>query len=356
MFKRLITHKIVLPITFLSGFTLLSAIVIFWPKNKIVSPLVAQTLPNVLSETTQANEIVPSPNQSTLGVLLLGFGGAGHEGGFLTDAIQILYADFTKGTLAFILIPRDLWVKTANGKETKINAVTVDLGKPALKKLLSEITGLQIDYVVSVDFVGFQRAIGINLKGIDVDVSETLDDPWYPIPGEELNTCDKTPQEMKEVHAKYSGFELERQFGCRYKHLHFEKGTRHMEGGDALEYVRSRHGSSEGDISRGRRQQEVLTAIRKKLFSLSVLDKLPGFFSEIVKHTQTDINLEIVNYLLLALKKSQDFKVQTVNLSTTNVLTSSNSKQGSEIIIPKAGNFKWDGIREFIQREIKDGK
>ena len=161
-----------------------------------------------------------------------------------------------------------------------------------------------------------------------------------------------TLDEIKEVHIKYSGFELERQFTCRYKHLHFEKGTVHMEGGDALEYVRSRHGSNEGDISRGHRQQEVLTAMRKKLFSLEALDKLPGFFNEIVKNTQTDINIEIVTYLLPTLKKSRDFKVQTINLSTTNVLSNTNSKIGGSILVPKEGNFKWDKIREFVKEQV----
>ena len=125
-----------------------------------------------------------------------------------------------------------------------------------------------------------------------------------------------------------------------------------MEGGDALEYVRSRHGSADGDISRGKRQQEVLKAIRQKLFSLEALDKLPGFFTEIIKHTQTDISLDIIQYLLPVLKKSRDFKLVTVNLATTNVLSTATSNMGGAIIFPKEGNFKWDQIQEFINNQI----
>lgn len=363
MMKLVLEKKIAIFTTFFASFTILSSIFIFLPIPKTTSPLADASIESkVLSETSEEVEPVPSPNSSHLGILLLGYGGAGHDGGYLSDAIQILYMDFEKARINLISIPRDLWVKLPNGSEMKINAVVANAatkkaeliksGAPALKKLLFKITGVQIDYFVGIDFVGFQRAIGINLDGIEVETAETLDDPWYPIQGEELNTCNMTPEEMDEAHAKYSGFELERQFTCRYKHLIFKKGIVHMEGGDALEYVRSRHGSNEGDISRGRRQQEVLAAVRKKLFTLGALDKLPGFFNEMAKQIQTDINLEIVNYLLPALKKSREFKLQTINLSTANVLSASNSNANGFILVQKEGGFRWEEVQNYIKTQL----
>ncbi len=365
MLKKYVIHKRAILAAFAVSFILFCTLIFFViPSRKITSPL-AETIDStaVLSETSiGGTQPVPSPNQSHLGIVLFGYGGAGHDGGYLTDAIQVLYVDFEKAQINLLSIPRDLWVKLPGGNEVKINAVLsnaatskkalIETGASGLKKIVTEITGLPIDYFIGVDFVGFERAIGINLKGIEVSVAETLDDPWYPIKGEELNTCNMSPEVIKDVHAKYSGFELERQFTCRYKHLHFEKGPSHMEGGDALEYVRSRHGSADGDISRGKRQQEVLKAIRQKLFSLEALDKLPGFFTEIIKHTQTDISLDIIQYLLPVLKKSRDFKLVTVNLATTNVLSTATSNMGGAIIFPKEGNFKWDQIQEFINNQI----
>lgn len=333
---------------------------LFFPKSQIISPL--ETEPTVLAQSTAQPELLPPENFTTLGILLLGYGGAGHEGGFLTDAIQILYFDFEKAVITLISIPRDLWTKLPNGRETKINAAITSSvaskneslilsGAPTLKSILSEITGLKINYFIGIDFVGFQRAIGINLKGIDVEVGETLDDPWYPIQGEELNTCGKTPSEVAEVSAKYSGFELEKQFPCRYEYLRFTQGTRRMEGGDALKYIRSRHGSNDGDISRGRRQQEVFDAIRKKLLTLRALDNLPGFFSELAKHTQTDINLEIVKFLSPAIQKARDFKLVKINLSTINVLSPGTASNGQFILIPKSGIHNWKNVQEFISNQ-----
>ncbi len=295
----------------------------------------------------------------TVGILLLGYGGAGHDGGFLMDAIQILFLDFENKKLALISIPRDLWIRSAGG-EAKINSVLSSILKTRqdsriadnVKKLISDISGININYFIAVDFVGIQRIIGINLKGIDVQVAETLDDRWYPISGEELNTCGLTGAEIAKLTQQYSGFDLEKQFPCRYEHIHFDKGTVHMEGGDALKYIRSRHGSAQGDISRGQRQQEVLIAIAKKLFSLNALDDIPAIFDALVKNVVTDINIETAKYIGPLLVTFKDLEVKRVNLSTTNVLTQSKSGGGAAILIPKEGVGRWSKIRSFIQDQI----
>jgi anionic cell wall polymer biosynthesis LytR-Cps2A-Psr (LCP) family protein len=324
----------------------------------------SNTVNPVVVETQKLDTNGPVAEVKTLGVLLLGYGGVGHEGGYLTDAIQILYIDFDRSIIHLIAIPRDLWVKLPNGKSDKINAVLLDLsdskskdgiiktGAQGMKNLISTITGLKIDYFVATDFVGFQRAVGQVLNGVEVNVSETLDDPWYPITGEEQNLCGKTPQDVASLSAQFTGFDLEKQFSCRYKHLHFEKGVVKMQGGEALEYARSRHGSAEGDVSRGKRQQEVLSAVEKKLISLDSVKNLPEFYDTVTKHTTTDITLDIVKYLTPALQSAQNFKLDTFNISFENVLKSSTSTQGAYIMIPKAGDDKWDEVKAYVQKQI----
>lgn len=362
MKQYLLTHKLGVFLSFLAGVSL-SVTAYFLNPSLFGRP--TSPLPDVPLLTQVQNtvlDVAGLKDKKQVGVLLVGYGGAGHDGGFLTDAIQVLYLDFEKSNVALISIPRDLWVRLPNGREAKINATItssatdkknlVQSGAPAMKTVLGQITGLPIDYFIGVDFVGYQRAIGSELKGIEVSVSETLDDPWYPIEGEELNLCGKSPEEMVEVHAKYSGFELERQFECRYKHIHFDPGIHTMQGGEALEYVRSRHGSAEGDVSRGKRQQEVIAGIQKKLFSLDALKSLPGFYEAITKHTVTDVDLDVVRFLVPALEKSKDFKFTTINLSPTNVLQGSSSAAGGAILIPKEGSHKWDATQKFIAAEL----
>lgn len=297
----------------------------------------------------------------TLNILLLGYGGAGHDGGFLTDVIQIVHLDFEKSKVSLISIPRDLWVELPNGKQAKINTAftlgddpnePIDSGGQVAKQMATIVTGLPMNYFIATDFVGFKRIIGIELDGIEVQVPTTLDDPWYPIKGEELNLCGMSPEELEEVHAQYSGFELERQFECRYQQVFFEKGLNKMEGGDALAYVRSRHGSAGGDFSRSERQHALLIALRDKLLSLEALKKAPDIFSELSRHINSDVNLEVVKYLVPALTNVGSYSVSEVVLSTDNVFVNSKSPTGQFIVVPQTGDGQWQATQNFVEESI----
>ncbi len=351
-------------IFFIGGF-ILGNLPFVWPKIFPKNP----EDPNVLAVAQPVDQPLPSPDINQLTVLFLGHGGAGHDGGYLVDAIQILHVNFSEKVVALISIPRDLWVKFPNGS-AKINTALVNqnfLGKTAeqktqfykkggvtAKNIVSQITGLHVDYFVAVDFVGFERIIGQELEGIEVDVTETLDDPWYPIRGQEINPCGHSAAEIAELTAKYSGFELEKNFPCRYERVLFRAGVNKMQGGDTLKYVRSRHGSASGDISRGKRQQEVLIAIKNKLVSLNVLDNLPDIYKEIATHVQTDINLSIAEKLIPAAKNGLGYKIVKINLGPENVLTTG-VNAGAFIIIPKAGENRWSEVQQYIQEQITRG-
>ena len=363
MSRYLNSHFRALGFAFVGGFIVTSLVgyFILYQGNHI-SILTQERDSKVLADTSTEQNNSFSSNQKNLGVLFIGYGGAGHEGGYLTDAIQVVYINIEKAKVLLISLPRDLWVVSPSGGEMKINNVLIAnatnkpevilSGAPALKKVISQITGLKMDYIIAVDFVGFQRAVGLNFDGLDVDVGEALDDPWYPIKGKELDLCSMSPDEIKYAHEKYSGFELERQFTCRYKQLHFEKGKVQMEGEQALEYVRSRHGSGEGDISRGKRQQEVLLALKKVLISLDNLNKIPDFFGEISKNISTDLDLTIIEHILPILRKAEDFDIVRQNLSPVNILVTAKSPQGAFILIPKAGNNNWNEVHSYIGTQL----
>src|SRR3954454_4596122 len=50
-------------------------------------------------------------------ILLLGLAGPGHDGPYLTDALQVLSFDARDNTATIISVPRDLWVKLPVYKE-----------------------------------------------------------------------------------------------------------------------------------------------------------------------------------------------------------------------------------------------
>ncbi len=335
-------------------------------KNKIVgaSSVLGSTNkldPAKAAEFSQEKIDQIREEKKSLGILLLGYGGPGHQGGMLTDVIQLLYFDFEKTTVSMISIPRDLWVELPNGKQGKMNKAftmgddsqkLINSGGQVSKEMAELIIALPVDYFFALDFVGFQRLIGEVLKGIDVKVVNTLDDPWYPIKGEELNPCGYSPEEIAELTNKSSGFELEKQFECRYEHVYFKPGVVEMHGGDALKFVRSRHGSSAGDFSRSQRQQAVLVGVLKKLLSLDGLKKAPEFFKQASYTFSTDFDLEIIEHLLPAFENIGKFEQKSIILSTENVFVSSKSSSGQFILIPKAGVNNWKEVHQFLQNKL----
>jgi LCP family protein required for cell wall assembly len=116
-----------------------------------------------------------------------------------------------------------------HGKD-KINAAFAYGGAPLLVQTLQGLVGVPIDHVAIVGFDGFQRmtdAVG----GVTLYVEE----------------------------ASNSGGVV------------FTKGYQHVNGAAALAFVRERHQLSEGDISRGRRQQAFIKALLLKALSREVL-------------------------------------------------------------------------------------
>lgn len=302
---------------------------------------------------------VQEEDKKTLNVLLAGYGGAGHQGGYLSDVIQVVHFNFEKKQIHFISIPRDLYLVNKDQKGYKVNALMsagmnngggVEAGLELMQKSIGQIIGLPIKYFVGIDFVSFKRVIGYELNSIEVNVSQTLEDAWYPIEGAQLDPCGYSPEEIANLTATYSGFELESKFACRYEHLLYKQGKVKMEGHDALAYVRSRHSSS--DYDRSRRQVEVLTAIRDKLFTLEALKKIPKFYEAFSKHVTTNLDLESAKYLAPLLANTNEFEVKTINLTPENVLQSSKSNEGAFIVVPKAGMNNWSQVQAFIREQI----
>ncbi len=362
------THSYTLAAALLS-FTLSLIASLFFFKTKIhpTNPQ-ARASASTITLPSQKPTLPPPEDISTLGIVLLGYGGAGHQGGFLTDVILFMHLDFDTSTLSLISLPRDLWYTFPDGVPRKLNtAFTLNSpaaaypnqdidsskahsGAESVKQAVATITGLNTDYFAAIDFLGFKLAIE-ELGGIDVNVESTLDDSWYPIRGRELELCDHTPQEVTDLSNTLSGFELEKQFPCRYEHLHFDPGIATMDGDTALKFSRSRHGSS--DFDRSRRQQALILAIADKLFSLNALNNIPDFFSNLTHSIHSDIDVKTLTTLSPLLINLLDFRLVRINLSIQNVLQTSKSSAGAFILVPKDNPNSWDSIHSFIHQQLR---
>jgi anionic cell wall polymer biosynthesis LytR-Cps2A-Psr (LCP) family protein len=191
------------------------------------------------------------------------------------------------------------------------------------------------------------------LGGLIVNSPHAFDDYFYPVRGRELELCDKTPEEVTRLSATLSGFQLEKQFPCRYEHLSFKAGEQKMAGEIVLKFVRSRHSDQYGnDFARAERQQAVLIALKDKLLSLKALENLPNLFPQLAKLIKTDFDLAAAQTLAKLIIDPARYQVTKLVLSDENAFNPAKSTDGQFILIPKAGADAWSAIHQLITTSL----
>jgi polyisoprenyl-teichoic acid--peptidoglycan teichoic acid transferase len=202
-------------------------------------------------------------------ILLLGTDSApvrGRAGLRHSDSIMLVRTDPSHHRVAYLSIPRDLYVPVHGLGQAKINAAYQAGGAPLAIRTIREYTGLKINHVVIVDFSKFEDLIDAE-GGIDVNVPAPI---------------------------------LSNRFDCPYKAKRcqswdgwrFAKGKQHMDGHRALIYSRIRENRlnpRETDFTRAARQQDVMQAATAKLTSPGVLMRLPFKGDSLLKPLTTDL-------------------------------------------------------------------
>lgn len=213
------------------------------------------TVRSLLSLLRSPSSILQGEAEDHITILLLGMGGEGHEGPLLTDTILVASIQPSTKHATLVSIPRDLLIPLPNGGFEKVNAINAyaerddGAGATAVRDALAQVLDLRIPYHVRVDFRGFAGLIDA-VGGITMDVERTIDDPQYPIPGQESAPWTE-----------------------RFERLVIPAGRQHMDGALALKYVRSRHaiGVEGSDFARVRRQQRLLVAVRDRVLGRGFL-------------------------------------------------------------------------------------
>lgn len=279
--------------------------------------------PPIPTEDPKDPNPMPEKEADRLDFLLLGIRGDDQksietEGGLLTDTILIASINKTTGQTALISIPRDLSIDmtvfSAKGVAVQVSGkinqayergLAKSDGLGVAQKVFSKISGVYIDQVVMFDFNAFQNIVE-ELGGIDVYLT----------------------QPFKETS----------QWGYEFA---LPAGNNHLDGQQALYYVRSRFSSS--DFDRSRRQQQVIVAIKNKALSLGLL-KDPNTIINLYKTMRSDIRTtlqiwDISDLIKLANSFDSKNKVKNFSLTTDNLLYETKTPKGEYILLPKGDNF-----------------
>lgn len=310
-------------------------------------------------------------------ILLLGYGGGGHDGGQLTDTVMLLYIIPQSKQIFLIAIPRDTWVALPTTTDTltnwKINAAypiglddrtyphkpaeyTGEAGGGRLAKhTVQMVTGIPVDAFIAVDFAGFLKAVDA-LGGITVQVERTFDDELYPIEELKNDSCGRSEEDIAAITATMSATQIEsnRMFPCRYETLHFEAGQVTMDSEMALKFARSRHSPQDGgDFNRAARQKQVLLAIRKKVLAVDFFPKILPLVSQLSYNMRTDIASEKMQEFLKYHDDLSTYSVTSIALTTQNVLKQGYSSNGQFVLLPQAGENNWQETHQWIAGQIR---
>ncbi len=180
-----------------------------------------------------------------------------------SDTIILMHIQADHKHAYLISIPRDLYVPIPGHGRDKINAAFAYGGLPLVIRSIEGFTEVHIDHIALIDFAGFQ-AVTDALGGVDMYIEQSI----------------------TSIHKPFRKF---------------TKGMNHLNGAEALDYIRQRYQFSDGDISRARHQQQFLKAVMDKAASSGTLGnpaKLNAFLQAVTKAMTVDKDFSLTDMAL----------------------------------------------------------
>ncbi|GAB3615859.1 hypothetical protein GCM10027416_04160 [Okibacterium endophyticum] len=233
------------------------------------------------------------------------FGDAETESGVLNDVTMLLHISEDHDSATVVSFPRDLFVSIpscpkpdggsySSMSSQKINT-TLSYGGLACTVLTVEsLTGLDIPFAAEVQFSGV-IALSNAIGGVDVCVAEPIADP--------------------------------------YTNLYLDAGTHNLQGLDALQFLRTRHGVGDGsDLGRISNQQVFLSALMREMQSAETLTdptKLYGIAKAAASNMTLSTSLSSINTMVSIAMALKDIPLENiVFVQYPNAYGTSNGESG----------------------------
>jgi LCP family protein required for cell wall assembly len=289
-------------------------------------------------------QIPPWDGKERLNILLVGADQRPGQGTFNTDTLIVVSIDPKTNQVTMFSLPRDtVDVPIPEGPargvfgsvySNKINAWWTNIrlrddlfpgtrktrGFNGLKAILGNLYGLDIKYFVEVNFDGFKKIVDV-MGGVTVNVQVPVSDDRYPAAEGTL------------------------------RRLYIPSGIRHMDGGEALRYARSRHGSN--DFDRGARQQRILLSLREQADPQALIPRLPDLIQALKSAVSTDIPRDQLAPLLGLASKIDTKDIQSYVFSPPYYGTESLFSPRGYIIEPNISRIR-GAVRDAFSADPPD--
>jgi LCP family protein required for cell wall assembly len=241
-----------------------------------------------------------------LDVLVLGVDrrpDAGEDSSTRSDTMMLVRVVPASGEVKLLSVPRDLYVEVEEGKKDRINSAFAYGGIDQARSVMEDLTGVEIDNYVIVDFKGFEKVIDA-IGGVRVDVgSGVFPEQW-----------------------------------------NMGEGMEHLNGYKALKYARYR-GTPQADLDRIDHQQKLLAALRRQALRWNTVTKLPGAIKVANENVDTDLGVMQVIPLARALVfNGKDTRMETAELQGHPMSLS----DGAQVLLPN------DKVNENILEDFRD--
>lgn len=228
----------------------------------------------------------------------------GRAQGNRSDTIMVLHLADDRSGAQIMSIPRDLWVAIEGHGEGKINSAMSYGGLPLATQTVSELIDAPIHHVAIIDFAGFQ-ALTDSVGGVDVQTEQAFESNGHS----------------------------------------FSEGTNHVNGEEALSFVRARKNFSDGDLQRGRNQQAFLKGLVEKIVSADTLsspNKVSGLVRDFSPYMTVDDGLTSAKIASMAYEM-RDVRAADFQFFSAPVGDAGRSADGQSILM----------VDEDAQKEVQ---
>ncbi|WP_206816943.1 LCP family protein [Chroococcus sp. FPU101] len=174
-----------------------------------------------------------------------------------SDTMLLIRIDPQDHSVKMLSIPRDSRVKIPSVGYTKINDANVEGGPALAAEVVSDtLDGVNVDRYVRITTEAFKQLVDL-VGGVEVNVP----------------------------------FAMSYQDVTQKLDIHLEPGVQTLNGDQAEQFARYRN-TKYGDIGRVQRQQVLLKALQKRLFSPAILPKLPQAIAILQEHIDTNLSID----------------------------------------------------------------
>ncbi|MDP7420219.1 MAG: LCP family protein, partial [bacterium] len=202
-------------------------------------------------------------------------------GSVRSDTMLLVHADSIKQFVDVVSLPRDTRALISGHGFAKLGHAFAYGGIKLARQTVEDMIGVKIDHTVTVNINGFEEIVDL-LGGVTIEIEEDM---------------------------QYE----DRAQGLR---IDLKKGSSHLSGPEAMQYVRFRE-KKFGDLGRLKRQQKFLAKMKKKLQTPLHLATLTKLLQTILSYVETDVSLPTLLCLVLRFRTIDRSNIRFCTLGGT---------------------------------------